>query len=46
MPGNCPRCYSWDDDLDFRDGICECCYLEEVGYRFGTPYTTISEGGH
>lgn len=26
--GNCPECYSWDDDLTFRGGICETCYLE------------------
>lgn len=26
--GNCPNCYSWDDNLEYRDGICEDCYLD------------------
>jgi hypothetical protein len=28
-PNWCPRCNAWDDDLNFRGGICECCYIED-----------------
>ena len=30
IPGDCPRCNSFDDDLGWRDGICESCYIEEL----------------
>ena len=27
--GTCPECNAWDDDLEFRGGICEMCFLGE-----------------
>lgn len=30
-PGDCPRCNSFDDDLNHRGGICETCYRETRG---------------
>ena len=27
-PGECPKCHAFDDDLSYRDGICETCYKE------------------
>ena len=28
MSGDCPLCYSFDDDLSYRGGICEVCFIE------------------
>lgn len=30
VPGDCPVCNSFDDDLSWRDGICETCYIEQT----------------
>ena len=27
MGGSCSKCNAWDDDVEYRGGICECCYL-------------------
>ena len=32
--GDCPRCNAWDDDLEYRDGICESCYIEDKKLAF------------
>ena len=29
-PGHCPTCAAFDDDLNYRDGICETCYREKL----------------
>lgn len=28
--GSCPRCNAWDDDLSYRNGVCENCYQNDL----------------